>query len=332
MGLPSINDLRLWVGDKLSSVEWNFNLKTIVSWFSDGTADVNFNQVKVNAGLDLSGSKITNMAPGADGNSPITLDQAQTMLNATSNFYPYSIASGVVNSSGEPNYLQKDSDTQLTLLSGGINPDLTVVQSDGTIETLLSNTVLNIPAANGAYNIIKEKDSDPVVTSGKVTKGKVFPTSPSSGDYFLNYSTYPYIGYKYNAVGGWGVAPFVHLGIVSKASGTATLQTFQYIFTSPLAFVKSAMDTSRVISYSWGGQYTTTTDGWIEACCVPQGGGGAHNANLVIDGVSIVISNTGGYGGGGALFVFVPKGTVFSTNATAVWGANYVRFYPCVGS
>lgn len=228
MAIPSISDLKTWVGTLLTKDDWDFNFNKIVSWLSDGNSDIVVGSVRAENGLDMAGSKITNVGAATTGSDAVSYDQAQTLLNRTSYFYPYSIASGKVDANGLPNYLQKDSDTKVTVLAGNTNPDLVVIQSDGTVESVTTNTVVNVPTTNGTYNIVKEKGNTPVITSGVITVGADFPTSQNAGDYYLNNGIKPFVGYKYDAVEGWIETPFCHIGTVKVVSGVATITGLSY--------------------------------------------------------------------------------------------------------
>lgn len=228
MAKPSISDLKMWVGNLFTKDDWDYNFSKITSWLSDGNGDLVVNSVQATNGLDMDGSQITNLAPATTGSQAVTLDQAETILNRTSYYYPFSIASGKIDGNGNSAYLEKNSDTQVTVLAGNVNPDLVVIQSDATVESITSNVVLTVGTADGTYNIIKEKGQSPVITTGKVTIGKVFPTSQSAGDYFLDNSIVPFVGYKYDAVEGWVNTPFCHLGYVTVSSSVATVTRFNY--------------------------------------------------------------------------------------------------------
>lgn len=228
MAIPKISDLKTWVGTLFSKDDWDFNCNKIVSWLSDGSADLVVGSVRAENGIDMAGSKITNVGPATTGSDVVNYDQAQTLLNKTSNFYPFSIASGKVDADGKANYLQKNSDTKVTVLAGNTNPDLVVIQSDGTVESVTSNVALTIPTANGTYNIVKEKGKACSITSGKVTVGIDFPASQNAGDYYLNNGIKPFVGYKYDATNGWVKTPFCLIGTVAVASGTATIKGFDY--------------------------------------------------------------------------------------------------------
>lgn len=230
MAIPLITNLKLWVGTLFTKDDWDFNFRQIVSWLADGNADLVVNSVKATNGLDLDGATIKNVGAAQEGSEAVNLDQALTLLNRSSYYYPFSVASGKVNSNGEPAFLQKDSDTQVTVLAGNTNPDLVCIQSDATIESVTSNTILTVPSSDGTYHIIKEKEAAITITSGassKMTVDLKFPTSPSIGDYFLDNSCVPFKGYKYTA-NGWEETAFCWLGDVSVSSGTATVKARAY--------------------------------------------------------------------------------------------------------
>lgn len=292
MALPSISDLHLWVGNLFTKDDWDFNFTKIVSWFSDGNADLVVNSIRSTNGIDLDGSQLTNVGTATSGSSAVNLDQAQTLLNRTSYYYPYSVASGKVDSEGNSAFLQKDSDTQVTVLAGNTNPDLVVIQSDGTVESLISNYVLTVGTSDGTYNIVKEKEGSPVITTGTVTVGKAFPTSPNAGDYFLDNSIVPFVGYKYNAEGGWTNTPFCHLGYVTKTSGNAAITAFGYNNNKyDLNIYNSGImqpDWSSCISIARPTNYVVPTNGYILMCPQAQGSG-----NLIVNGVTLVFKYSG---------------------------------------
>ena len=230
MALPSINDLKMWVGTLFTKDDWDYNFSQIVSWLADGNSDIVVNSVKATNGIDLDGAQIINVGAAETGSQAVNLDQALTILNRTSYYSPFSVAAGKIDSDGNAAYIQKDSDTQVTVLAGNVNPDLVCISSDGTVESVTSNTVLTIPVTNGTYHIIKEKGESITITTGsanKVTIGKKFPSSQNTGDYFLDNSVVPFVGYKYG-ISGWEETPFCYLGYVKVTSGTATVTQFKY--------------------------------------------------------------------------------------------------------
>lgn len=270
MAVPKISDLRTWNGTPFTNDDVDYNSQTIVSWLSDKTSDLDVNTIRAAGGFDASNSKITNVLPATAGTDAVNLDQLNSYSNTNNQYIPFTIANGKVNANGYANYLQKDSDTQLTILAGNTNPDLVIIQSDGTLETLTDNIVLTIPVSNGTYTIVKEKGETPVLSDSAVTTGIVFPVSASDGDYFLLTSGRPYQGYKYASVGGWGEIDFVSMGSATVASGVATLTTLNYNSPNYVNGARTVINTytSDTIKYrKWSDgfieQWMTTTGGTI---------------------------------------------------------------------
>lgn len=326
MAIPSISDLKTWVGTLLTKDDWDFNFNKIVSWLSDGNSDIVVGSVRAENGLDMAGSKITNVGAATTGSDAVSYDQAQTLLNRTSYFYPYSIASGKVDANGLPNYLQKDSDTQVTVLAGNTNPDLVVIQSDGTVESVTTNTVVNVPTTNGIYNIVKEKGNTPVITSGVITVGPDFPESQNAGDYYLNNGIKPFVGYKYDAVEGWVKTPFCHIGTVKVNSNVATVGTFNYNNNHyDLTAFNFAPDYKKGISKSWNTDITAEQSGYVYAYSANTDSSSA--STLYINGTSFQISPIiGDNVGRDNLFMPVKKGDIYK--ATGGYSEKTLIFYP----
>ena len=230
MAVPIITALKMWAGTLFTKDDWDFNFSQIVSWLADGNADLVVNTIKTTNGIDLDGAQISNLGAATTGSQAITLDQANTILNRSSYYYPFSVASGKVDANGDAAYLQKDSDTQVTVLAGNTNPDLVCIMSDGTIESVTSNTVLTVQVNNGTYHIVKEKEQAISITAGAsnvITVGKAYPSTPNIGDYFCDNSVTPFKGYKYTS-NGWEECAFCWLGDVTVSSGVATIKQFPY--------------------------------------------------------------------------------------------------------
>lgn len=293
MALPSIADLKMWVGTLLTKDDWNYNFSQIVSWLADGTSDIVVNSIKSTNGIDLDGSQISNIGAATEGSQAVNLDQALTILNRTSYYYPFSVASGKVDNDGNSAYLQKDSDTQVTVLGGNVNPDLVCIQSDGTVESVTSNTVLTVPVTDGVYHIIKEKEQPISITTGsanKVTIGKAFPSSQNTGDYFLDNSVSPFKGYKYG-VSGWEETPFCYLGYVTVSSGTATVTGFPYDYNRFDVNIKSldliAPDYSKAVSFNPSSGDAVGFTGWLVIEGQPSA---ASTGKVLINGVTVASS------------------------------------------
>lgn len=269
MALPSISDLKMWVGTLFTKDDWDFNFSQIVDWLASGTSDLVVNSIKSENGIDLDGSTISNLAPAETGSQAVNLDQAQTLLNRSSHYYPFSVASGKVDGNGNAAFLEITADS-IKVLAGNVNPDLVCVQSDGTIESVTTDTLLTKPSAVGVYHIIKEKEQPISITAGtanKVTIGKVQPTSDLTvGDYFLNNSVVPFVGKKYTSEG-WEVIPFCYLGDVTVTADDVTV--------TPSNYNNNDYDVNLVESY-YG------DDGWYriyaDGCC-EQGGKKERTAN-----------------------------------------------------
>ena len=227
MAVPAITALKMWVGSILTKDDWNFNFNQIVEWLSGGSSDLIVNSIKTENGLDLDGSKISNVGVAVSGTDAINLDQAETLLNRAGAYYPFSVASGKVDSNGESDYLSVSND-EITVLAGGVNPDLVCIQSDGTIESVTSNTILTKPGSDGTYNIIKEKGQAITLTAGSITQGREKPASPSIGDYYCDDSVVPFKGWKCKTAGWDEEQEFCYLGTVTVSSGVATVKTVRY--------------------------------------------------------------------------------------------------------
>lgn len=334
MAIPVITALKMWVGTLFTKDDWDFNFSQIVSWLSDGNSDLVVNSVKATNGIDLDGAQITNMGLATTGTQPVTLDQATTLLNRTSYYYPFSVASGKVDSNGNAAYLQKDSDTQITVLAGNVNPDLVCIQSDGTVESVTSNTILTVPSTDGTYYIVKEKEQAITLTTGsanKITIDKTFPSSQNTGDYFLNNSIVPFVGYKYG-VSGWVETPFCYLGYVTVSGGVATLKTFKYndnyfdVNIQSLNLVAVAPDYSKAISISSG--WTAIANGYIYITGWSRED--SESIGLTIDGMSLnlcaaITNREGGHLPGG--MYPIKKGSYMTT-----WGSvTRLYFIPLSG-
>ena len=330
MAKPSISDLKMWVGNLFTKDDWDYNFSKITSWLSDGNGDLVVNSVQATNGLDMDGSQITNLAPATTGSQAVTLDQAETILNRTSYYYPFSIASGKIDASGNSAYLEKNSDTQVTVLAGNVNPDLVVIQSDATVESITSNVVLTVGTVDGTYNIIKEKGQSPVITTGSVTVGKVFPTSQNAGDYFLDNSIVPFVGYKYDAVEGWVNTPFCHLGFVKVASGVASVTGFSY---NDNLFDVNKQSLNLVIpdykkGISVGTSFTAPNNG-IYCCTVGNNNG---NASFYVNGIQAYYYADGDGVNG---MVNTPFTIILAKGDSCYWTSpidqKFGKFYPLKG-
>jgi hypothetical protein len=68
MAIPSINNLIKYINSKLTGANWNANFQAIVSWLTDGTAEVSFKSVKGNIQGKVTGDVTGNVAGNVAGN------------------------------------------------------------------------------------------------------------------------------------------------------------------------------------------------------------------------------------------------------------------------
>ena len=336
MALPSIADLKMWVGSLLTKDDWNYNFSQLVSWLADGTSDIVVNSVKATNGIDMNGAQISNIGAATSGSQAINLDQAETLLNRSSNYYPFSVASGKVDVYGNSAYLAYES-SQIVVYGGNTNPDLVCVQSDGTIESVTSNTTLSKPAANGTYHIIKEKGQSITITassSNKVTIGKVQPTSDTTvGDYFLNNSVIPFQGRKLTA-DGWEDVDFCYIGTATVDGDDVTLKTFDYNYNrfdvniAPESGVMLRPDYSKAIGVEYSSGDAVGFNGWLGVDA--KFSASSKIEKFCINNIPVFIGRGGTDGGivdacGGV--VLVSENDVITWELTYGTSLNTVTFY-----
>lgn len=165
-------------------------------------------------------------------------DAYQTNLESTlykDLYVPYAVSSGKQDANGFASFIQKDSDSQITILAGSSNPDLVMCYPDGEIEQVASDTVISSGlTADNTYFIIKEKGSSISVITTNITEDAKQPSAPNTGDYWLNIGVKPYKPYKYDG-SVWVETQFVKLGEATKASGTLA---------TPISYAFNGMYTS----------------------------------------------------------------------------------------
>jgi len=158
-------------------------------------------------------------------------------------YVPYSVASGKQNTDGHADFIQKNSNSQITILAGGSNPNLVICYPDGVTEQVSVDTVMSSGlTADNKYFMVKEKGSSIVVTTKNITEDIKQPQSPNTGDYWLNIGIRPYKPFKYDGLI-WVETQFVKLGEVIKTSGTLGIP----------------------VSYAFNGYYKTTVLGTISS-------------------------------------------------------------------
>lgn len=165
-------------------------------------------------------------APGTAGSS-LTVD-----LSNISNYKFIRINVSAINA-GQNLYIQNVQINALKTVSvstatacyfkvGGSYPFLTLTYADRSQEILTSLETIQGLTANGTYTILKEKNSSNAVAilSTKVNQGKIFPNSPTEGDYFCctatDLKTYKYISNV------WVETQYITLGTLTVAGGVIT--------------------------------------------------------------------------------------------------------------
>lgn len=163
---------------------------------------------------------------------------------------PYSVNSGKQDSNGYAAFIQRDSDTQITILAGGSNPDLVISYPDGTYETITSDIVISSGLSNnGNYIIVKEKGNNtPILVTGTniITESIAPASGGNDGDYWLNIGVRPLQPTK-KVSGSWTSTQFVKLGEITKTNG---------VIATPISYAYNGFCIIPEFSTSGGQNYT----------------------------------------------------------------------------
>lgn len=119
------------------------------------------------------------------------------------------------------------SGTTLSFKIGGSFPPANWTSANGTQETIAALSNITGLSTNGTYSVIKELGvASAMATASKVTQGKVFPTSPSDGDYHCltatGINTYKRIS------GAWVETQYIKLGTVTVSGNVITAAANAY--------------------------------------------------------------------------------------------------------
>lgn len=130
----------------------------------------------------------------------------------------FAVNNAKVDSNGYANFSQKDSNTQITVLAGGSNPNLALTAYDGTSVTLTSDVVKSGLSTDGTFIMIYnlETASVDVISSSILTEGYASPSGGSDGDYYVRKN--PLITYK-KVSGTWTAYKFVKLNQFTRSGG-----------------------------------------------------------------------------------------------------------------
>lgn len=218
---------------------------------------------------------------------------------------------------------------------GGLYPDLTITYADKSKEVLKNLESFQGLTINGNYVVIKEKGQNPIaISSTKVTQGKVFPTSPSNGDYHCltatELSTYKRVS------GSWIETQYVILGTVTVSGNVITgVATNPYnqngynvnLKTQGYRFPDYSNGVSKVINTS----YTADVDGWLY--CenkIYQYGDLFCTINSIQIKIGTFNGNSACYGGG-LVVIPVSKGDTYIFSSTGTISVFNTKFYPAKG-
>lgn len=157
--------------------------------------------------------------------------------------------------------------TTLYFKTGGTYPNTLITYADNSQENLENLPSIENLSTNGTYTIIKEKGQNPVaVLSAKVTQGKIFPSSPTDGNYHCLTAT-GLQTYK-RVSGAWVETQYVPLGsftVSSNAIQTVVQPKINdngYIINKS-AIANCAMPSSNYIDISLTSSYTAPADGYL---------------------------------------------------------------------
>lgn len=147
-------------------------------------------------------------------------DYVATATNAI----PYSVMSAKVDANGNPSFMTSAS----TQLNFDVSVPVVCCYPSGYIETNSTMASITTGISNGTNYIIKELgNNQSYFTLLKPVESKIAPSSPSTGQLWLDISVKPYIGKKWNG-SAWIVTQYVKLGevlITTLVIGTPTCYT-----------------------------------------------------------------------------------------------------------
>lgn len=190
-----------------------------------------------------------------------------------STYTPFAINSGNVDSFGNGDILEIDSETsgKLNFKVGGSYISLTATTASGSNFVLSSIASLAMVTFNdGVYNIFVNSSGTILALQNTITRGKVFPSAPANGDVHFDTSQELLTASKYNtSSSSWQVFLSVFIGQTTITSGVITaVKTTTYNYNG--YHVNKKNDVVIVDKYSNGTEwYKVWSDGYIE-----QGGVG----------------------------------------------------------
>jgi hypothetical protein len=253
-------------------------------------------------------------APTYNNGTAYTMYHSGNLSINQSTCVPYSVNSGAVDTNGYANILSKASNSSLTVLATAT--PIVLTHPNGAQEMISSDVTITGMSSNGTYNIVKEYGASPSASINSITENIVSPSSPSSGDYWLNIGVKPYKPYKYNG-SSWVATQFVKLGeatITSSVMGTPVSYAF-----NGKAIVKQtsvALSTNYTLSHNVGSQVKPPS-GFLN--------------NITGVGGTLVAGSNGyviGMGAGNSCIAYSSLGLINNKTVTLYAGCTYLYITP----
>jgi hypothetical protein len=139
-------------------------------------------------------------------------------ISTIANKAAFSVNQAKLNASGSADFLQKDSNTQITILAGASNPNLVLSYYDADFSAITSNIVASGLSTDGSFVLIYDYTTNSVLSilSSTISEGIISPTGGSNGDYYIQMN--PLITYQ-KIAGVWTESKFVKLGEYTRTAG-----------------------------------------------------------------------------------------------------------------
>ena len=152
---------------------------------------------------------------GGGGGADTDLSNLTTQGNAKLQYAPFSINNGTVTDGANA-----------TLSYSGANLSCaacTITTADGRTKTFNASATIDCSSlANGTYRVLKDYTTGNISTVSAITVAKTAPSTPSSGDCWLDTSQSPLVFKTYNGSSWVSNNDKVYLGNVTISSGAIT--------------------------------------------------------------------------------------------------------------
>lgn len=296
MAVPSISDLKTYIGTLINNTYWNYNFTKLVSWLTDSTADLTFQSFNINANSSMGNAKITNLGDPTSSTDAANKGYVDNTSTPMGYLYGYIIS---INGT-TPN-------TDLDIAAGTCqNSTNTLVITNSLTITKRASTSWSAGSGNGML------DTGSLQAS---TTYYIFAIAKADGTSDILCSTS-----ATNPLLPTGYTVFRQIGIFTTDASVH----IQLVYTNSINYPKP--DYTKPVSQSWGTTYTAPLDGFIYGYI--HATGDAFNT-FTINSVNVW---TGGYGGNRVTFLIpVFKGDIYV--ATIASGdTTSLIFYPSIGA